>query len=183
MPGVDERWDERDDWGRGPRERAERDYARPPRSWERRERSGEPVARAGPIRGQTGFDSGAYAAAEREGYDMPEFRAFAADANRPTPGPYSGIGPRNYRRSDERIREDVCERLTEHGQIDASDIEVTVSDGEVTLGGSVADRGQKRLAEDMADDVAGVRDVHNRLQVRRPGGAAQPVAREDAAAP
>jgi hypothetical protein len=84
-------------------------------------------------------------------------------------GPYTGIGPRGYRRSDERVREEVCERFAEHGQLDPSDIEVSVRDGEVLLAGTVATRVQKRLAEDIADLVFGVVEVHNRLRVQRPG--------------
>lgn len=90
-------------------------------------------------------------------------------------GPFSGMGPRGYRRSDERILEDVCERLTQHGQIDARDIEVKVQNGEVTLSGMVNDRRTKRLAEDVADSVAGVEDVHNQLRLNKsgqPGGGA-----------
>jgi hypothetical protein len=85
------------------------------------------------------------------------------------PGPHAGRGPRGYQRSDDRIKEDVCERMAEHGQLDASDIEVRVASGEVTLEGSVDSRWAKRLAEDLAEDVPGVRDVHNRLRVAAPG--------------
>jgi osmotically-inducible protein OsmY len=81
-------------------------------------------------------------------------------------GPYAGRGPRGYRRSDDRIREDISECLTIHGQIDASDIEVVVDNAEVTLHGTVDSRQVKRMAEDVAELVLGVRDVHNRLRVR-----------------
>jgi osmotically-inducible protein OsmY len=84
-----------------------------------------------------------------------------------------GVGPRGYRRSDDRIREDVCERFTEHGQLDPTDVEVSVREGEVLLTGSVATRGQKRLAEDIADLVFGVVEVHNHLHVQRPGDVPQ----------
>ncbi len=84
-----------------------------------------------------------------------------------TSGPHAGRGPKGYRRSDERIREDVCEALTRHGGVDASDIDVTVENGEVTLRGAVDDRQQKRMAEDAADDVPGVTDVHNELRIGR----------------
>ncbi len=80
-------------------------------------------------------------------------------------GPHTGRGPRGYRRSDERIAEDVCERLTQHGQVDARDINVEVHDGEVTLRGTVAERRMKRLAEDVAESVTGVEDVHNELRL------------------
>jgi len=85
-------------------------------------------------------------------------------------GPYAGRGPRGYTRSDERIREDVSECLMRAGQVDASDIEVDVKNGEVTLKGTVADRWQKRAAEDTVESVHGVRDIDNKLKVDRGAG-------------
>jgi hypothetical protein len=80
-------------------------------------------------------------------------------------GPYAGRGPKGYRRSDQRIQEDVCERLTEHPGIDASEIEVAVSSGDVTLSGLVESRAVKHLTEVMVETVSGVREVHNQLRV------------------
>lgn len=80
-------------------------------------------------------------------------------------GPHRGRGPKGYTRSDERIYEDVCERLTEDRFIDASNVEVTVKDGEVTLSGTVASRGLKYRAEDLAELASGVRHVQNNLRV------------------
>jgi len=80
---------------------------------------------------------------------------------------HAGRGPRNYRRSDERIREDINEELTRHPGIDATDIDVRVEDGEVTLSGMVDDRRAKRLAEDIAEQCSGVEDVHNELRIDR----------------
>ncbi len=82
-------------------------------------------------------------------------------------GPYVGYGPRNYRRSDERVREGVNGRLWSNGQLDASDITVTVDDGVSTLTGSVDSRWAKRKAEDNAWSVPGVVDVLNNLVVSR----------------
>jgi len=82
---------------------------------------------------------------------------------------HRGRGPRGYTRSDERIREDVSDRLADNPILDASDIEVTVSGGEVTLSGSVDSRYSKRLAEDLADEVSGVTHVQNNLRVRQTG--------------
>jgi hypothetical protein len=76
-------------------------------------------------------------------------------------------GPKNYRRSDERIREDVSDRLGLQDTLDPSEIEVTVSSGEVTLSGTVQSRREKYLAEEIADDVSGVNEVNNQLRVRR----------------
>jgi osmotically-inducible protein OsmY len=82
-------------------------------------------------------------------------------------GEHRGRGPKGYQRSDERIREDVNDRLTDDPHIDASDIEVTVSGREVTLAGAVSSRFEKRHAEDIADDVSGVTHVQNNLRVRQ----------------
>ena len=86
-----------------------------------------------------------------------------------TGGPHVGRGLRGYQRSDERIGEVVCERMAECGELDASDIEVRVSNGEVTLQGTVRERHDRRLAEDIVDDVAGVREVHNEIRVSQAG--------------
>jgi hypothetical protein len=107
---------------------------------------------------------------ERPAYaESPARRASYARRERVDRGPYVGRGPRGYRRSDDRILEDVCEHFTEHGHLDPSDVEVTVRSGEVVLSGTVATRAEKRLAEDIADLVFGVVEVHNRLRVQRPG--------------
>jgi hypothetical protein len=80
-------------------------------------------------------------------------------------GPHTGVGPRGYQRADGRIREDVCQWLTDDGRLDASGIEVEVTNGDVTLRGTVQDRHARRLAEDIAHAVPGVRDVFCRLSV------------------
>lgn len=78
---------------------------------------------------------------------------------------FRGRGPKNWRPSDERIRDTVSELLTDHDGIDATDVEVTVENGEVTLSGTVGSRWEKRLADDIAHSCRGVHDVHNRLRV------------------
>ena len=78
-----------------------------------------------------------------------------------------GRGPKGYRRSDERIREDVNDRLGDDYYIDASDIEVMVSNTEVTLTGTVQNRNDKRRAEDIAESVSGVSNVENRLRIKQ----------------
>lgn len=81
-------------------------------------------------------------------------------------GPHVGRGPKGYVRSDERIKEEACDRLMRHGQVDATNIEVEVSSGEIILRGEVDSRRTKRLAEDILDDIPGVRDISNQLRVR-----------------
>jgi hypothetical protein len=102
--------------------------------------------------GRRGSESGS------EGLRFGDFRRF------------SGRGPKGYQRSDERIREDVCDRFTSDPDLDAGEITVTVKNCEVTLEGTVEDRQMKRHAEDCADDISGVRQVHNRLQIQERSG-------------
>lgn len=79
---------------------------------------------------------------------------------------HRGSGPANYTRSDERIREDANDALTRNPWVNARDISVSVSNGEVTLDGHVDTRAAKRRAEDAVDEVSGVRHVQNNLRVR-----------------
>ena len=78
---------------------------------------------------------------------------------------YRGLGPQNYTRSDERIREDLNERLTDADDIDARGLMVEVSNGIATLSGNVEQRWMKHRAEDIVENCSGVRDVRNQIQV------------------
>lgn len=81
-------------------------------------------------------------------------------------GQHRGRGPRGYKRSDDRIREEVCDCLTDDDRLDATSIEVSVKDGEVILTGYVIERQDKRWAESLAERVAGVKEVQNSLRVQ-----------------
>ena len=89
------------------------------------------------------------------------------DAMHREDGPHVGRGPRNYKRPDNRIEEEINERLSRHGLIDATDVEVSVQNGEVVLRGYVNGRQAKRLAEDVAYSVFGVKEVQNQIRLRR----------------
>jgi len=78
-------------------------------------------------------------------------------------------GPRGYQRSDDRIRDHLCERLTYARGVDVSDVSVDVSNGVVSLSGTVHDRTQKYYIEDIADGTYGVTEVNNDIHVRREG--------------
>ncbi|MES2645614.1 MAG: BON domain-containing protein [Bacteroidota bacterium] len=78
---------------------------------------------------------------------------------------YRGKGPKGYTRSDERIKEDVNDRLSDDNYVDASDIDVTVQNGEVTLSGTVRNRSEKRRAEDVVESISGVKNVENRIRI------------------
>jgi len=82
-------------------------------------------------------------------------------------GKFFGKGPKGYKRSDDRIKEDVNEALYVHHDIDASDIEVQVSDGVLTLSGTVDSRRTKRLVEDVVERISGVKDVINHLRSKQ----------------
>ena len=88
------------------------------------------------------------------------------DAARRREQDHRGRGPAGYTRSDEPIREDVNDKLTDDWRVDASAIEVTVASGEVTLDGTVPSREQKRRAEDLVDSLSGVKHVQNNLRVK-----------------
>lgn len=76
-------------------------------------------------------------------------------------------GPRNFQRSDERIRDEICERLTFASGVNVRDVSVDVSKGVVTLNGTVERRAQKYDIEDIADNTFGVTEVENNIRVER----------------
>jgi hypothetical protein len=182
---------EREGWGREPRYwDRERGWIEP--RYERGEYGtrGEYGAREGWIRPE-------YAREGEGRYERPEYREGRRDWGREGPwgearggwagyggytgagayggglgtyaerGRYVGRGPKTYQRSDDRIREDVNERLTMHPDIDATDIDVQVKNGEVTMTGNVESREMKRMAEDVVENVFGVKEVHNQLRIQQ----------------
>jgi osmotically-inducible protein OsmY len=84
---------------------------------------------------------------------------------------HRGRGPKGYSRSDDRIREDINDRLTDDPYVDAQEIEITVSGSEATLSGFVSTRDQRRRAEDIVERVSGVTHVQNNIRVRSQGTA------------
>jgi BON domain len=80
---------------------------------------------------------------------------------------FAGRGPQGYKRSDERITEDINEELTQDPELDASDVNIEVRNGEVVLKGTVPDRESKRRAEEIAESCSGVKDVMNQIRIKR----------------
>lgn len=76
-------------------------------------------------------------------------------------------GPKGYQRSDERLREDISERLMQARFIDSSDVTVEVSGAKVVLDGTVPERRMKHAIEDLVDACPGVQDIDNRIRVKR----------------
>lgn len=149
---------------RGALEDRRRQRAFPDPADERAER--EPMYRGRDDDGATGWRRGGdWDSGRRETW--PEDRGDVTPRHGLGPGGgwHVGKGPSGYTRSDERIREDVCDRLTDDPYVDATNIEVAVQGGEVTLSGRVDRRADKRRAEDIAERISGVREVNNRLRI------------------
>lgn len=80
-----------------------------------------------------------------------------------------GRGPKGYQRADDRISDEVHQRLTDDHWLDASEINVAVANGDVTLSGSVESREAKHRAERIVEDLSGVKHVQNNLRVQSGG--------------
>ena len=78
-----------------------------------------------------------------------------------------GLGPQGYKRSDERISDDAHERLTDDTWLDATNISLSVSGGEVTLSGTVESREAKHRAERLVEEISGVNHVQNNLRLAK----------------
>jgi hypothetical protein len=82
-------------------------------------------------------------------------------------------GPKGWKRTDDRLKDDICERLYNTQHIDSSEVTVEVKDGKVTLEGSVPQRGMKHALEDLIDACPGVTDIDNRVRVSQGGSQSQ----------
>jgi hypothetical protein len=163
--GEDDRsreWTERGGAGyRGGDSRSEQVREGGDRGWPGGVRGSEGGAGYG--RGWFGTAYGLYAGRpEHEGWRGTE----RGDRDRMTESQRRGREPKGYRRSDDRILDDIVERVMISG-IDCGTVEVKVENGEVTLTGEVSHRHEKRRIEEACDDVRGVTDVHNQIRVSR----------------
>lgn len=77
---------------------------------------------------------------------------------------YSGHGPKNWKISDEKLKEKVCEILLKSSEVDATELEVEVEDRVVTLKGFIANRGMKNVAEDLIASIPGIEDVFSEVR-------------------
>ena len=126
--------------------------------------------RVGPQQGGQGGGYGSGYGSSRQHADRYGHEGGGTRASRPNNqeqrGPFYGRTPQGYTRSDDRIREDVCDRLS-HGHFDPTEVSVKVSQGVVTLEGFVEERHEKFHAEEIAESVLGVKDVENNLRLKR----------------
>ncbi|WP_437651400.1 BON domain-containing protein [Sorangium sp. So ce362] len=65
------------------------------------------------------------------------------------------------------MREDLCDRISDDPDLDASDVEVKVQNGEVVLSGTVRERRFKHQLEVLAERISGVTDVRNEIRMYR----------------
>jgi hypothetical protein len=114
--------------------------------------------------------------AGRKGWDYDQNRAYSSVYG-DTPGRpwredemynrnHRGKGPRGYRRSDERIMEDIIDRLNADRALDLSEIEIEVRDGDIYLSGNGRDRITRHRIEDIVNNVPGVKNIENAIRSR-----------------
>ncbi len=84
---------------------------------------------------------------------------------RPMDRSFIGVGPKDYD-PDKRLWREICYALTFDPQIDASDIEVDVKNGVVTLSGLVQNRKIKKMVQKCVENFNQVKDIHNLLKFR-----------------
>jgi len=80
-----------------------------------------------------------------------------------SPG-HQNKGP--FRRTDDRIKQQVNQLLADHHEIDASKITIEVTDGRVTLTGTVSDREHRRMIEDLVLAMADLEGVRVSIELK-----------------
>jgi hypothetical protein len=136
---------------------------------DRAQRGGQPTFGGGYFSDLGGGGGQSYSGGQRVYPNDPGYRQRAGQPMSRRP-----VGPKGYRRPDERVREDICERLAMNPYVDVRDVTVDVAAGVVTLGGTVRERREKYVIEEISDAVFGVMEVENHLRVLRPSGAGWP---------
>ena len=75
--------------------------------------------------------------------------------------------PQALRPTDELLEALVEQALAKDNVVESYELVVSVLEGAVTLNGVVDTRGERERAGAVVDDVAGVREVENRVQVKK----------------
>jgi osmotically-inducible protein OsmY len=113
---------------------------------------------------------GALYRGERRGEEA--YREHEWQRSKERPGPVIARvyapGPKGYTRSDERIKEDISERLWRAKQIDSSEVTIAVKDGVVTFTGTVPERWMRHEIENVADSCMGVKDIEDNVRLLQP---------------
>ncbi len=115
---------------------------------------------------EPGYGGEEFGGASRQGRSQGDWSRYGGSAGA---GQGQKRGPKGWQRSDERVKEDICERLYHNASIDSSEVSVEVSGGKVSLEGTVPDRRMKHAIEDLIDQCPGVKDIDNRVRIQRAG--------------
>jgi len=168
-PDRDQQRDPRDrDFSRNVNRDFNRDFSgsdRFPDDYEQRRFSGREMRRDDHHRGSFGSDRD-----YTRDYDLgtgTAMRMNRYESSQSQDRGFFGKGPKGWKRSDDRIKDEVCEALNDSYIVDASEIEVNVKDGHVILTGSIGGREAKREVEHLVDGIRGVEDVQNNLKINR----------------
>jgi len=118
--------------------------------------------------GSERYDNTGYAGQQRSGGYGNDWSSgrYGQQSQQQDQGLHRGKGPKGYQRTGERIREDISDRLSDDGMLDATDIEVQMEGNDVILSGTVSSREAKRRAEEIAEAVSGVSNVENRIKLQ-----------------
>jgi len=116
-----------------------------------------------PYAGQRGMEkSGEGTLPPGEAWELPRTET-PADQNWSSAGPSAKVPGKEV--PDERLRQDVCDRLMQFGPADCVELEVSVSGGIVTVAGTLASRELHQRLFEVIRSVAGVRDIDDQLRV------------------
>ncbi len=116
-------------------------------------------------RGQGGQNGGNYSGGNYGQGRFAQGGSFAGTQPNQQSRGFQGVGPKGYARSDERLKEEISERLSDDPDIDASDVSIECSNGKITLSGQVDERWMKHHIENLVDRSSGVKDIDNRLTI------------------
>lgn len=72
---------------------------------------------------------------------------------------YSGMGPKGWELSDEKLQTRVCEVLLHSHDVDPTELEITVKDKVVYVKGHIQSKGMRIVCEDLILSIPGVEDV------------------------
>jgi BON domain len=126
-----------------------------------------------PRRQGSGIRPNDWSGDEDYGYGYRGSSGYRGESRREQPGLLRRLfkrGPKGYQRSDERLKEDISERLMQSHDVDSSEVTIAVMAGKVTLEGTVPDRYMKHYIEDLVDACPGVQDIENRIRVDATSG-------------
>ncbi len=80
---------------------------------------------------------------------------------------YYGFGPKGYKRSDQKLKDEASLLLNQDPILDSSNINIEVFNNVIYLRGFVDSRKDKKRAELLIEDIFGIEDIQNQLKIMR----------------